>query len=148
LNIDKTNKIQDIAITANKNNVYLAWILENPFNIYFTRSTDNGTSFEDPIKLMGNKSSYSPWETSKNNLDLFVSENIIYVVSWFEYWRSHLYSEEILISTSINNGSIFSNPLLFNDDAEGFNVSFNNGELYLLMGEYPQNLYRISVFKY
>lgn len=148
LNIDKTNSIQDIVITADKNNVYLAWISENPFNIYFTRSINNGTSFEDPIKLMGNKSSYSPYISSTKNLDLFVSENIIYVVSWFEYWRSHSYDEEILISTSNNNGSIFSNPLLFNDYAEGFNVSFNNGELYLLMGEYPQNLYRISVFRY
>ena len=43
------NNIYDLNILSWKNNIYIMWHDEG--NIYFTKSTDNGTTFEGPIKL-------------------------------------------------------------------------------------------------
>ena len=103
----RTTSLTDIArdyqIAVSGNNVYVAWTnvlrvnstIENA-EAFFVRSTDNGTTFENPINLSNN-------EGPSSNQHIATSNNEVYV-AWVDHTLDY---DEILFRGSNDYGASF-----------------------------------------
>jgi hypothetical protein len=84
------------------NNTYVVWYDDTlgNFDVFFTRSTDGGSSFEPPINLSDNAGeSFFPKITSTgNNVSIVWQDNTLGNV-------------DVFLTRSIDNGANFSEPL-------------------------------------
>lgn len=122
--------INDIVqIVASGSNVYAVW-QDRTFgkmDVVFTRSTDNGATFSDPINI-SNTNGYSHHPT------LAVSGNNVYIV-WFDDTHTGGQGAHygIYFARSIDNGMSFSDPIILSND------SGDNGSLHI--GASGSNVY-------
>ena len=103
-----TNNTKDSVyaqIVADDNNLYMIWqesvpqnLNPNNYDIFFTKSEDNGTTFSDPLNL-SNNTGFS------EHPQIAVSKNGIFVV-WADNTDSN--NTEIMFTKSENNGTTFS----------------------------------------
>ena len=84
------------------NNVYVGWIDNNAnsFKVFFTKSTDGGSTFETPFNL-GNSS-----QQGADNLNMMESNGKLYAI-----WQSTTSSGSVIyFSKSADEGNTFSSP--------------------------------------
>ena len=103
-----TNNTKDSVyaqIVADDNNLYMIWqesvpqnLNPNNYDIFFTKSEDNGTTFSDPLNL-SNNTGFS------EHPQIAVSKNGIFVV-WADNTDSN--NTEIMFTKSEDNGTTFS----------------------------------------
>ena len=86
-------------LTAIGNNVHVVWANDTPGNndIFYTRSTNGGTTFPNSIKNLSDNAG------SSTSPAIALSGNNVYVV-WHDSTSGNF---EILYRTSTNNGSTF-----------------------------------------
>jgi BNR repeat-like domain len=113
VNLDTDNADSyEPAIAASGNNVYVAWsgYLGGNYEIFYTRSTDGGATFTDPVNLsVNNANSYAPAIAN--------SGNNLYIV-WQDYASS---SPRIAYTRSTDGGATFTDPVnLDTDNADSY----------------------------
>ncbi|MGZ5550884.1 MAG: hypothetical protein ACXW07_09000, partial [Nitrososphaeraceae archaeon] len=119
-------------IEAFDNNVYVIWqesvsksLPEHNYDIFFTKSEDNGKTFGTPINLSNNT------EFSERP-QIAVSKNGIFIV-WAE--TINPINKEIMFTKSLDNGKTFSNPInLSNNSKDSYNqeISAFNENIYVI----------------
>ena len=119
-------------IDAFDNNVYVVWqesvsknLPEHNYDIFFTKSEDNGKTFGKPINLSNNT------EFSERP-QIAVSKNGIFIV-WTETINPN--NKEIMFTKSLDNGKTFSNPInLSNNSKDSYNqeISAFNENVYVI----------------
>jgi hypothetical protein len=100
-------------ITASGNNVYIVWTPNDSFkfdtipDLLFVKSTDNGTNFNQPVKLLPET------ETDKNpfvsgegpSIQLSSSDNRVFVIATINF--RHAAESHIFVAGSADNGTNF-----------------------------------------
>ena len=119
-------------IDAFDNNVYVVWqesvsksLPEHNYDIFFTKSEDNGKTFGTPINLSNNT------EFSERP-QIAVSKNGIFIV-WAETINPN--NKEIMFTKSLDNGKTFSNPInLSSNSKDSYNqeISAFNENVYVV----------------
>ena len=119
-------------IEAFDNNVYVVWqesvsksLPEHNYDIFFTKSEDNGKTFGTPINLSNNT------EFSERP-QIAASKNGIFIV-WAETINPN--NKEIMFTKSLDNGKTFSNPInLSNNSKDSYNqeISAFNENVYVV----------------
>ena len=119
-------------IDASDNNVYVVWqesvsksLPEHNYDIFFTKSEDNGKTFGTPINLSNNT------EFSERP-QIAVSKNGIFIV-WAETINPN--NKEIMFTKSLDNGKTFSNPInLSSNSKDSYNqeISAFNENVYVV----------------
>jgi N,N-dimethylformamidase beta subunit-like, C-terminal/BNR repeat-like domain len=118
-----------MAVSESTSSLYVVWehIPGNNGEIFFTRSTDNGATFQSPITLGSNTGlNGSPQivETENNN---------VYVV-----WRDA--TNGVLLTRSTDNGRTFGRPISVSDkNAYAFNpqIAISQGNVYVAWQSNP-----------
>jgi hypothetical protein len=125
---------------ANENNdVYMIWqesVTEKPneknYDIIFTKSEDNGTTFSKPINL-SNNTGFS------EHPQIALSKNGIFVV-WGHNTDSN--NTEIMFTKSEDNGTTFSKPINLSNNLQNSNnqeISAFNENVYVVWQDIDQN---------
>ena len=119
-------------IDAFDNDVYVVWqesvsksLPEHNYDIFFTKSEDNGKTFGTPINLSNNT------EFSERP-QIAVSKNGIFIV-WAETINPN--NKEIMFTKSLDNGKTFSNPInLSSNSKDSYNqeISAFNENVYVV----------------
>jgi hypothetical protein len=119
-------------IDAFDNNVYVVWqesvsksLPEHNYDIFFTKSEDNGKTFGTPINLSNNT------EFSERP-QIAVSKNGIFIV-WAETINPN--NKEIMFTKSLDNGKTFNNPInLSSNSKDSYNqeISAFNENVYII----------------
>jgi hypothetical protein len=101
--INLSNVARDYKIAASGKNVYVIWTNVLPINstienaeAFFSRSTDNGITFENPINLSNN-------EGASSNQQIAISGNQVHV-AWVDHTLGY---NEIFFRGSDDNGTSF-----------------------------------------
>ena len=136
-----TNNTKDSVyaqIVANDNNVYVVWqdyvtgnSYENNYDIYFTKSEDNGNTFSKSINL-SNNTGFS------EHPQIAESENGIFIV-WADNTDSN--NTEIMFSKSVDNGTTFSKPINLSNNSHNSNnqeISAFNENVYVVWQDIKQ----------
>jgi hypothetical protein len=116
-------------VAAFGNNVYVVWIdtlSDGSDDVIFTRSSDNGETFGDPIRLNSNSSEF-------DNPLIGASGSNVYVV-WNQQLTT-LRNGNILFTKSSDNGETFSKPLVVNaDDQRSFrtDIATSGSNVYVI----------------
>ncbi len=124
LNINITNETR-VAAFALENNFYLVWAdyAMGNYNLFFTKSTDNGTTFSKPIKFSNNP---GEWRF----FNIFVPlENNFYLV-WADYAMGNY---NLFFTKSTDNGTTFSKPIKFSNSTTVFDapdISVSRSSIY------------------
>jgi hypothetical protein len=126
-------------IAANDNNVYVVWqesVTEKPdeknYDIFFTESEDNGTTFSKPINL-SNNTGFS------EHPQIAISKNGIFVI-WGDNTDSN--NTEIMFTESEDNGTTFSKPVNLSNSLQNSNnqeISVFNENVYVVWQDIDQN---------
>ena len=127
-------------IAANDNNdVYVVWqesVTEKPdeknYDIFFTKSEDNGTTFSKPINL-SNNTGFS------EHPQIALTKNGIFVI-WGDNTDSN--NTEIMFTKSEDNGTTFSKPINLSNSLQNSNnqeISASNENVYVVWQDIDQN---------
>ena len=135
-------------IATNDNyDVYMIWqesVTEKPneknYDIFFTKSVDNGTTFSKPLNL-SNNTGFS------EHSQIAVTQNGIFVI-WGDNTDSN--NTEIMFTKSVDNGTTFSKPLNLSNSSQNSNnqeISAFEENVYVVWQDIDQkNNQNISVF--
>ena len=135
-------------IATNDNyDVYMIWqesVTEKPneknYDIFFTKSVDNGTTFSKPLNL-SNNTGFS------EHPQIAVTQNGIFVI-WGDNTDST--NTEIMFTKSVDNGTTFSKPLNLSNSSQNSNnqeISAFEENVYVVWQDIDQkNNQNISVF--
>jgi hypothetical protein len=134
---DTSSGMVDIA-AASHNGVHVVWFDETSpgvGKIMYTKSSDNGTTFNEPISINDNYTQGLAIEVSQ------FDTNNVYVV-WSDVFGSEagLFSDKVLFSQSTDGGNSFSEPRNINDNSTaGFlpsiDSSNNSSTVYVVWSE-------------
>jgi len=123
---NSTAASHDSKIATYGNNVYVVWVETGtgtqyglPIkDVFFRRSTDNGTSFDTAINLSNTRECYyNQWEVPFPNLAASGS-NVYVVWSNRAYEELILWSSEVWFRRSTDNGATFEKALNVSNDAD------------------------------
>jgi len=121
-------------ITAYGDNIYVVWEHYNSTgqgkdDIFFTKSSDAGTTFSKPINLSSDNSN----DTSSGMADVAASPNGVHVV-WFDETSPGV--GEIMYTKSSDNGTTFDKPVSISDNyTQGLAIEvsqFNTNSVYVV----------------
>jgi hypothetical protein len=108
-NISSEESSAEPLMKANGKNIYVIWqqtLPVNNFTIFATRSTDNGSSFEEPYKIYSKIGEL-------NNPRLYAEGGNVYFLSSDDKPTDNFFSElyeDVTIMRSTDNGTSFSEP--------------------------------------
>ena len=125
----------DAGIAVNENNIYLIWNQKtaNSYDIFFSKSVDNGYTFSEPINLSNSKD----FSEIGRDTQIAFSGNNIFVV-WHE--GSEQYSD-VFFTKSVDGGLTFSKPINLsqtNAKSQFPQIVANKENVYVAWHDYSQ----------
>lgn len=121
---------QDAAIKVSGNHVYVIWqeSMTGGREIFFTKSDNNGISFNQPTNISNRGGSAA----LNRDTQMAVSENNVYVV-----WSDISANGGVFLTKSSDNGIFFSKPIKLNnfENAEYAQIALNDNEIYVVWNE-------------
>jgi len=109
-------------MTVSGNNVYVVWRLlderNNVFSVFFTRSSDGGITFSEPIDLNNIPRGIPEYEIGSQPA-IAASGSNVYVV-WSDITSERNY--EIFLAISTDEGTSFSDPVKLSNNIENFSA--------------------------
>ncbi|MGQ0791029.1 MAG: sialidase family protein [Nitrosopumilaceae archaeon] len=125
----------DAGITVSENNIYLVWNQKttNSSDIFFSKSTDNGKTFSEPINLSDSKD----FSQFGRDAQIALSGNNIFVV-WYEGLEN---DSDVFFTKSVDGGLTFSKPINLSQTtgrSELAQIAANKENLYVIWNDYSQ----------
>ena len=141
---NQKNSVYAQIATNHKNDVYIIWqesVTKKPdeknYDIFFTKSEDNGTTFSKPLNLSNNPG-------FSEHPQIALSKNGIFVI-----WGDNTDSKniDVMFTKSEDNGTTFSKPLNLSNNSQYSNnqeISAFNENVYVVWQDTDRNNYQNS----
>jgi hypothetical protein len=125
-------------LAVNENNVYAVWTDDSPGNkeIFFSKSTDGGLTFEKSINLSNNNGT-----SAFPRMDVFDGKIF---VTWYDY---SLGKSEIFLARSLDDGITFETSIVSNNAGASYNpwIRTDGKNVYVVWNDETPHMAKINV---